>query len=83
MENNEIQSSDSTNETFQGKYDSPWKYIIGLYFKDFMSYFFPEVFKDIDWAVPYEFLDKEFETFIDESEMDKCLADKLVKVRRL
>ena len=63
-----------------GRYDSPWKFIIGRYFREFMDFFFPDASKKIDWSVPYEFLDKEFESFIGESEMSKCIADKLVKV---
>ena len=31
-------------------YDSPWKEMLEGYFSDFMAFFFPEAYADIDWA---------------------------------
>jgi len=32
-------------------FDSPWKEMLDRYFKDFMAFFFPRAFRDIDWSV--------------------------------
>lgn len=44
-------------------YDSPWKEVIELYFPDFMEFFFPLAYAEIDWTRPYEFLDTELQLF--------------------
>jgi hypothetical protein len=33
-------------------YDSPWKDALTRYFPEFMSFYFPEAHRQIDWAVP-------------------------------
>ncbi len=63
-------------------YDSPWKEALSFYFQDFMRFFFPNIEDKIDWERGYEFLDKEFQQIIRESELGKREADKLVKVWR-
>jgi hypothetical protein len=63
-------------------YDNPWKEALSLYFQDFMTFFFPSIEINIDWERGYEFLDKEFQQIIRESELGKREADKLVKVWR-
>ncbi len=60
--------------------DSPWKDIIERYFEEFMVFFFPDIHQAIDWNQPYQFLDKEFQKLLKESEMKRRLLDKLVKV---
>ena len=40
-------------------FDSPWKEVLELYFRQFVAFFFPDAYKDIDWGRPYEFLDTE------------------------
>jgi hypothetical protein len=37
--------------------DSPWKEILDRYSKDFMAFFFPPAFREIDWTRGYAFLD--------------------------
>ena len=64
-------------------YDSPWKEIIEGYFPDFMAFFFPEAYRDIDWSKGYESLDKELQQIVRDAELGKRLADKLMKVWRL
>jgi hypothetical protein len=54
-----------------------------LYFQPFLAFFFPEVHTLIDWDRPIEFLDKELERLIPESEIGRRVADKLVKVWKL
>ena len=60
--------------------DSAWKDIIEEYFPQFMEFFFYEIYKDIDFTKKYEFLDKEFQKIVKDSNIGKRFADKLVKV---
>jgi hypothetical protein len=50
-----------TDKNPQTEYDSPWKQILQLYFKDFMLFFFPQAHSEIDWSRGFEFLDKELQ----------------------
>src|SRR5215475_12158559 len=63
-------------------YDSPWKEMLEGYFPDFMAFFFPEAYKDIDWARGYESLDKELQQIVRDAALGIRLADKLMKVWR-
>lgn len=60
--------------------DSVWKEAIEAYFEDFMKFFFEDIAKDIDFDKGYEFLDKELEKIVKDSEIGKRYADILVKV---
>ncbi|KAF0250134.1 MAG: hypothetical protein FD167_462 [bacterium] len=60
--------------------DGPWKEILEIYFKEFMEFFFPKAYQEIDWSKGYVFLDKELQQAIRESEIKKRYVDKLVKV---
>jgi hypothetical protein len=64
-------------------YDNPWKTFIELYFRDFLSFFFPDIEADIDWSKPVRFLDKELQKIVRDAEIPKRYADKLVEVHRL
>jgi hypothetical protein len=64
------------------EYDSPWKEALEKYFPEFMAFFFPEAYANIDWSREYEFLDTEFQQIVRDAELGKRLADKLVKVWR-
>lgn len=63
-------------------YDSPWKDILGIYFQEFMAFFFPEAHTDIDWTRQPESLDIELQQVVRDAELTRRLADKLFKVRR-
>ena len=63
-------------------YDSPWKEALEEYFEAFVALFFPQAHADIDWAKGYEFLDKELQQVMPDSEIGARLVDKLVKVWR-
>ncbi len=67
-------------ETERGDFDSPWKEAVEHYFKDFMAFFFPAIHDDIDWSRSYEFMDKELEKIVRNSQSGRRYADKLVKV---
>jgi len=49
-------------------YDSPWKEIIEQFFPEFIAFFFPHIFADIDWSRGYEFLDKELQKIVRDSQ---------------
>jgi len=63
-------------------YDSPWKEILDGYFAEFMAFFFPAIYQDIDWSRGYESLDTELQQIVREAETGRRLADKLMKVWR-
>ncbi|MEQ9486461.1 transposase [Coleofasciculus sp. F4-SAH-05] len=64
------------------EYDSPWKESISLYFREFLSFFYPRIEEDIDWKRGFEFLDTELQQIKRETETGRRDADKLVKVWR-
>ena len=39
-------------------YDSPWKEALEHFFPDFLAFFFPDAYGDIDWRQGYTLLDK-------------------------
>ena len=63
-------------------YDSPWKDILEIYFHDFLKFFFPKIESDLNWAKGYDFLDKEFQRIVKESETGRKHLDKLIRVWR-
>ncbi|NHZ72714.1 MAG: transposase [Aquificales bacterium] len=69
-----------TTSTSQPDYDSPWKEIIEQYFPEFMRFFFPQAYEEIDWSRPHTFLDKELQKIMREAETGNRRVDKLVKV---
>ncbi|MDQ1327040.1 MAG: hypothetical protein QG641_320, partial [Candidatus Poribacteria bacterium] len=50
------------------------------YFKEFIEFFFPQAYSDIDWSNKYESLDTELQQIVQDSELGKRMVDKLVKV---
>ncbi|RUT00822.1 hypothetical protein DSM106972_072310 [Dulcicalothrix desertica PCC 7102] len=85
--NNDIDNASETNEAGDNKiknpptkYDSPWKDILQIYFKDFMEFFFPAAYNEIDWTKKIEFLDKELEEVTKDAAIGRRFADKLVKI---
>ncbi|MFM9964729.1 MAG: cytosolic protein [Planctomycetaceae bacterium] len=60
--------------------DSPWKEAIEFYLEDFLLLLFPEVHAAVDWSCGYEFLDKELQQIVRDSELGRRYVDKLVKV---
>ncbi len=63
-------------------YDSPWKDVLERYFPEFMAFFFPEIYREIDWSRGYESLDQELQKVVRDAESGKRYADKLMKVWR-
>ncbi|WP_206054830.1 hypothetical protein [Nitrosococcus wardiae] len=61
-------------------YDTPWKEALERYFSEFMAFFFPQSYEDIDWNRGYIFLDKELQQVVRDAELGRRLVDKLVRV---
>ncbi|MCK5055960.1 MAG: hypothetical protein KAT34_04855 [Candidatus Aminicenantes bacterium] len=64
----------------QSKYDSAWKKVIEKLFKDFLEFFFPDIYQAIDFTKEIHFLDKELQEIAPDSNMGDRAADVLVKV---
>jgi hypothetical protein len=64
----------------QSDFDSPWKDILESYFAEFMAFFFPQAYVDIDWSRKHESLDTELQQIVQDSELGKRMVDKLVNV---
>ena len=62
-------------------FDGNWKESIVEFFPDFVQFFLPQLYPDIDFSVPPEYLDKEFMEIVEFFGLEKRVADKLVKVR--
>ena len=60
-------------------YDEGWKEAIRTFFPQFMTFFFPEIAKHIDFPKGFEFLDKELSR-ISRRGLGRRRADTLVKV---
>jgi hypothetical protein len=60
--------------------DTPWKQILESYFPQFMAFFFPEAYSQIDWSRGFDFLDGELQQITLEAETGKRILDKLAKV---
>ncbi|MGH9843032.1 MAG: hypothetical protein ACREEM_30200 [Blastocatellia bacterium] len=61
-------------------YDSPWKDVLSLFFPEFVAFFFPRVYEEIDWSRGFEFLDKEMQRLSAKASVGRRTVDKLVKV---
>ncbi len=66
--------------TTSSDYDTPWKEVIEQYFPEFIAFFFPQAYGDIDWQKGYEFLDKELQQITKDAEIGRKYVDKLVRV---
>jgi hypothetical protein len=59
--------------------DSPWKRVLRFDFKAAIEFLFPPIADEIDWTIPVEFLEKEFQQLTPDSEIGKRFADQLVR----
>ncbi len=66
----------------QTEFDSPWKDVIERYFQDFILFFCPQAFGEIEWSRGFEFLDKELQQVVRDAEFGLRLVDKLAKIFR-
>jgi len=70
----------TSSETVYSEFDSGWKEAIEIYFKQFISFFFPTIYDEVDLEKGYQFLDKELEKIVKDARIGTRFADKLVKV---
>jgi Putative transposase, YhgA-like len=61
-------------------YDNPWKEVLDVFFPQFMEFFYPVAYQEIDWTKGYISLDKELQKIVRDAKLGKRLADKLVRV---
>jgi len=64
-------------------FDGAWKRILDDYLPDFIEFFFPKVYPQIDWSREYEVLDQELHKVAPSGKTHKRLTDKLIKVWRI
>jgi len=62
--------------------DSPWKDVIRVFFREFISFFAPDIERDIDWSKSPIFMDKELSQIMRGAKTGKRFVDKLVQVYR-
>ncbi|MBF0437770.1 MAG: hypothetical protein HQL93_01480 [Magnetococcales bacterium] len=64
------------------QFDVPWKDILEAYLPDFLEFFLPVAFAEIDWSRGFEFLNTEFARISRDADIGDRRMDKLVKVWR-
>ena len=62
------------------QYDSAWKDVIEKLLEPFLEFFFPDVYKDIDFSKGFEFLGKELRKIAPAGTVGHRYADQLIKV---
>ncbi|MFO0150843.1 MAG: hypothetical protein ACK525_18715 [Microcystis sp.] len=61
-------------------YDKTWKEAISTYLAEFLNFFYPNIYQEIDWNQTPISLDKELEQITAAAETEQRYADKLLKV---
>ena len=56
-------------ENVHDDYDSPWKEAVEQYFPEFMQFYFPEAYQQIDWSLGYVFLEQELRAVVQDAEL--------------
>jgi len=69
-----------TDQNNNDAYDSLWKEVIEHAFLEFMVFYFPAAYAQIDWARGYEFKNTELRQVVRDAELGKRFADALVQV---
>ncbi|MBV5346093.1 MAG: hypothetical protein JZU63_11585, partial [Rhodoferax sp.] len=62
------------------QYDTPWKEAVERYFPEFIDFYFPHAYRQIDWIQGYTFLEQELQAITQDAELGKRYVDKLVRV---
>lgn len=68
------------NDTPPLDLDSPWKEMLEQFFPQFIAFFFPQAYHQIDWTLGYQFLDQELQQVVRDAELGLRRLDKLVSV---
>jgi hypothetical protein len=61
-------------------FDSNWKFLIIKYFYQFIDFFLPDLYADLDTSRPPVFLDNELQTIWRSMKTGMKMTDKLVRV---
>ncbi|MFM8309496.1 MAG: hypothetical protein ACKN87_21335, partial [Microcystis aeruginosa] len=61
-------------------YDKTWKEAISTYLAEFLNFFYPNIYQEIDWNQTPISLDKELEQITAAAKTEQRYADKLLKV---
>ncbi|MBL7785207.1 MAG: hypothetical protein JNM36_04830 [Chitinophagales bacterium] len=69
-----------TQELLPIPYDIVWKDSITDFAPEFIDYFLPKLYRDIDWSKGYEFLEQELIEILQTEFPEYKLTDKLIKV---
>jgi hypothetical protein len=72
--------NEQKEENTRADNDGGWKQIINAHLKDFVEFFWPDAYEDIDWEKPYEFLEQELLSIGIPEAIGKHYIDKLFKV---
>ncbi|MCW1969240.1 MAG: DUF4351 domain-containing protein [Anaerolineae bacterium] len=72
--------TESSINTPNDDFDSPWKDLLDELFEPFVAFFFPAVHVAINWTREIEFLDKELQKITADAPLGRRFVDKLVKV---
>jgi hypothetical protein len=78
-----MSQTDIISEVNHDQYDSPWKEAVERYFPEFMAFYFPTAYAEIDWAKGYVFLDQELQAVVQDAELGKRFVDKLARIELL
>jgi len=71
MAESDLTGLTTSGEIVYSEADSGWKEAIEIYFKQFVSFFFPIIYAEINLEKGYQFLDKELEKIVKTSMMQK------------
>ena len=61
-------------------FDEAWKKIIERFFPQFLLFFVPKLYEDVDFSQPFTFLDKEMQQLSKKGMKRSKFVDKLVKI---
>ncbi len=60
----ETDTTTSASTSAADDYDSPWKEAIEHHFPEFMAFYFPQAYSQIDWSKGYDFLEQELRAIV-------------------
>jgi len=63
-------------------HDTPWKDALTRYFPEFIAFYFPAAYDQIDWQRPHAFLEQELAQVVRDADLGKRRVDKLVRVAK-
>jgi hypothetical protein len=76
-------SSETEEEEIVINYDTTWKLVIEEFYLDFMEFFLPDLFVQLDTSVAPVFLNQELLAIQKELNIPKQITDRLIKVQLL